>query len=49
MFRISRGKTGFDSDTLKQARDALRGEEPGLYRVDEIRVDPFPSCHTSRA
>jgi hypothetical protein len=24
-------------------------EKPGLYRVDEIRADPFPSGHTSRA
>ncbi len=49
MFRLSRGETGFDADTIDRARETLRHEEPGLYRVDEIRADPFPSGHTSRA
>jgi hypothetical protein len=49
MFRNSRGKTGFDSDTLEQARARLRRKKPGRYRVDEIRAEPFPSGHTSRA
>ena len=49
MFRINRGKSGFDSDTLEQAREIVHHGEPGKYYVDEIRADPFPSCHTSRA
>jgi hypothetical protein len=49
MFRISRGETAFDADTIDRARDTLGGEEPGLYRVGEIRAEPFPSGHTSRA
>ena len=46
---IARRQTGFDADNLDQARERLRHEEPGLYRVDEIRADPFPSGHTSKA
>jgi len=49
MSRVTHGETGFDADSLDQAREQLRREEPGLYRVDEIRPDPFPSGHTSRA
>ncbi len=49
MLRVTRGETGFDADTLDQARERLRDDKPGLYRVDEIRADPFPSGHTSRA
>ena len=49
MFRISRIETGFDADSIDQARERLQREEPGFYRVDEIRADPFPSGHTSRA
>jgi len=49
MFRVSRGQSGFDADSLDQARERLRGEEPGLYRIDEIRADPFPSGHKSWA
>ena len=49
MSRISRDETGFDADTIGRARETLRREEPGLYRVDEIRAEPFPSGHTSRA
>jgi len=30
MFRVSRGETGFDADTLDQVRQRLRREEPGL-------------------
>ena len=49
MLRVVRGETGFDAETLDQARKRLRREEPGLYRVDAIRADPFPSGPTSRA
>jgi hypothetical protein len=49
MFRISRGESGFDSETLERAREVVREETPGRYHVDEIRADPFPSGHTSRA
>ncbi len=49
MFRVTRGDTGFDADSRDQARELLRHEEPGPYRVDEIRADPFPSGHASRA
>jgi hypothetical protein len=49
MFRISRGKTGFDADTLDDAQEKLRFAKPGRYDVDEIRADPFPSGHTWRA
>jgi hypothetical protein len=49
MFRISRGKWGFDSDSLEEAREVLRDEKPGRFHVDEIRADAFPSGHTSRA
>jgi len=41
MFRATRGQSGFDADSLDQARERVRREEPGLYRVDEIRADPF--------
>jgi hypothetical protein len=30
MFRISRGETGFDADTIDRARETLRREVPGL-------------------
>jgi hypothetical protein len=49
MFRVSRGQSGFDADSLDQARELLRRKKPGRYHVDEIRADPFPSGHTSRA
>jgi len=39
MSRVSRGETGFDADTVDQARERLWHEEPGLYHVDEIRAD----------
>jgi len=48
MFRVTRGQKGFDADSLDQARERLGREEPGQYRVDEMRADPFPSGHTSR-
>ena len=48
MFRISRGDSGFDADTLERARETLRDGKPGRYHVDEIRAEPFPSGHTSR-
>jgi hypothetical protein len=49
MFRIIRGESGLDADTIEQAREELRTAEPGRYHVDEIRADAFPSGHTSRA
>jgi hypothetical protein len=49
MFRVSRGDSGFDADTIDKAREALHHEQPGRNHVDEIRADPFPSGHTSRA
>jgi hypothetical protein len=49
MFRISRGESGFDSDTLEQAREMLCDENPGRFHLDEIRAEPFASGHTSRA
>ncbi len=50
MFRVS-GKDDMigDADTLDQARERLRREEPGLNRVDDIRADLFPSRHSSQA
>jgi hypothetical protein len=48
MFRISRGDSGFDSDTLDRVREMLRNGKPGRFHVDEIRADPLPSDHTSR-
>lgn len=49
MFRITRGESGFDSDALERAREILRQGKPGKYHVDQLRADPFPSGHTSRA
>jgi hypothetical protein len=49
VFRVSRSETGFDADTLEQARELLQHEQPGRYHVDETRADPFPSGYTSRA
>jgi hypothetical protein len=49
MFRISRGESGFDSDTLERAREVVRQGKPGKSHVDEIRAAPFRSGHTSRA
>ena len=49
MFRVGRGKWGFDSDTLKRALEVLRREKPGRCHVDEIRAEPFASGDTSRA
>jgi hypothetical protein len=49
MFRISRRDDGIDADSIDRAREILRQAEPGRYRVDEIRADPFHSGHTSRA
>jgi hypothetical protein len=41
MFRIShRGQGIDDSDTLKGAREIVRGGQPGRYDVDEIRAGP---------
>ncbi|MGO9468600.1 MAG: hypothetical protein ACLQIB_07185 [Isosphaeraceae bacterium] len=48
MFRISRGESGFDADSIGEARGMLAGEPPGRYGVDEIRAEPFASGHTSR-
>jgi hypothetical protein len=49
MFRVTRGQSGFDGDTIERAREIVRTHEPGRYYVDELEVDPFPSGHTSRA
>jgi len=49
VFRVSRGDRCFDADTIDQAGERLRREEPGLYRVDEIRANPFPCGHTLEA
>jgi hypothetical protein len=50
MFRVShRGKGIDDADTIEGARVIVRGQSPGRYDVDEIRAEPFPSGHTSRA
>jgi hypothetical protein len=50
MFRVSNKGDGIDdADTIEGAREIVRGQPPGRYDVDEIRADPFPSGHTSRA
>jgi hypothetical protein len=38
-----------DSGTIEGAQEIVRGQPPGWYDVDEIRAEPFPSGHTSRA
>jgi hypothetical protein len=49
MFRVSRDETiGGDADTNDSAREIVRQQEPGRYRIDEISRDPLPSGHTSR-
>jgi hypothetical protein len=48
MFRISRGESGFDADTLERVQEMLRNGRPGRYHVDEISADPLPSGHKSR-
>ncbi len=49
MFRVSHGGEAIDdAQTIDGAREVVRGLQPGRYDVDEIRVDPFPSGHTSR-
>ncbi len=48
MFRVSRGETGFDADSLDQAREYLGRQKLCRYHVDEISADPLPSGHTSR-
>jgi hypothetical protein len=48
MFRISRGESGFDAETIERASERLAGMPAGRYDVDEIRAEPFPSGHTSR-
>ena len=49
MFRVSRGDMIGDAETIDGAREIVRAEKPGRYHVDEIRADPFPTGHTSRA
>jgi hypothetical protein len=50
MFRVSHKGEGIDdAETIDDAREIVRGQEPGRYDVDEIRADPFPSGHISRA
>jgi len=48
MFRVSRGETGFDADSLDQSREYLGRQKPCRYHVDEISADPLPSGHKSR-
>jgi hypothetical protein len=50
MIRVShRGEGIDDADSTEGARKIVRGQQPGRYDVDEIRAEPFPSGHTSRA
>jgi hypothetical protein len=50
MFRVShRGDDIDDADTIEGAREIVRCQPPGRYDVEEIRAEPFPSGHTSRA
>jgi hypothetical protein len=50
MFRVSHQRDGIDAaDTIERGRRIVQGQPPGRYDVDEIRADPFPSGHTSRA
>jgi hypothetical protein len=51
MHRISRdGREPItDLNGVDQLEPAIRSGAPGRYHVDEIRTDPFPSGHTSRA
>jgi hypothetical protein len=49
MFRFSHQGEGIDdADTVEGARGIVRGQPAGRYDVDEIRVEPFASSHTSR-
>jgi hypothetical protein len=44
MFRVSHlGDEIDDADTIEGARQIVRGQPPGRYDVDEIRVEPFAS------
>jgi hypothetical protein len=50
MFRVSREGDGIDdADTIEGAHGIVQGHAPDRYDVDEIRAEPFPSGHTSRA
>jgi hypothetical protein len=50
MFLVShRGHDIDHADTIEGAREIVRGQPPGRYDVDDIRAEPFPSGHTSRA
>jgi hypothetical protein len=48
MFRVSRGDWGFDSDSLEEASEVLRRENPGRFHVDESAIDPLFPGHSSR-
>jgi hypothetical protein len=49
MFRVTqRGEGIDDADTLDGARAIVQGRPVGRYDVDEIRLKPFASGHTSR-
>jgi hypothetical protein len=49
MFRISRDDMLGECDIIEGARETVDGYPVGRYHVDETRVDPFPSGHTSTA
>jgi hypothetical protein len=50
LFRGShRGEGIDDTATIEGARQIVLGQPPGRYDVDEIRSEPMPSGHTSRA
>jgi hypothetical protein len=50
MFRVTQHREGIgDGDTIGGVRQIVQGQPAGRYDVDEIRPEPFPSGHTSRA
>lgn len=51
MYPVSqnRQKPIVNVDTLDQLEPAVRDENRRLYHVEELRANPFPSRHTSRA
>ena len=47
MFRVThKGEAIYDAGTTEEG--IVRGHAPGRHDVDEIRVEPFASGHTSR-
>jgi hypothetical protein len=49
MFRVSRHDLIGHADTIDGVREIVRGQLVGPDDLNEIRADPFPSGHTSRA